>query len=168
MPRNNPHSEITKKRISQSLTRHGMKGTLFYKSWENMKQRCLNPNRPGYRNYGKRGIKVSKEWLRFENFMKDMLPIYKEGLTIERIDNNKGYFKKNCKWITKEQQVLNTRRTTTKKINGKFFRYCKTCDMLKPIEDFVKSFRRYLGRVHICRECMREKSRQYYKKIRSH
>ena len=75
-------------------------------SWRAMKARCLNPNNNRYQHYGGRGITVCERWLTFKNFLLDMgeRPV---GLSLERIDNNKGYSKDNCKWATNSEQMLN-------------------------------------------------------------
>lgn len=79
-----------------------------YTAWCNMKSRCLRPSHPAYKNYGGRGITVCKEWLIYYNFHRDMGRKPK-GYTLERIDNNLGYYKENCKWATYEEQLVNQR-----------------------------------------------------------
>jgi hypothetical protein len=80
--------------------------------WSNMKSRCYNPKNDGYKNYGARGIKICEEWLNPMNFVNWALENgYKDSLTIERKDVNKGYEPENCIWIPKSQQPLNTRKT---------------------------------------------------------
>lgn len=84
--------------------------TKTYVTWMNMKQRCINSKHPEYHNYGARDIKVCESWLKsFENFLEDMGEQPK-GLSIDRIDNTKGYSKQNCRWTTQKHQCSNTRR----------------------------------------------------------
>lgn len=87
---------------------HGMSNTPEYNVWIDMIQRCTNLKKADYENYGGRGIAVCRRWLKFENFYEDMGERPKE-LTLERIDNNKGYFPDNCKWGTKTEQARNQR-----------------------------------------------------------
>lgn len=98
--------------------RHGMYGTPLYKKWEAMKRRCLNKNEKSYKNYGGRGITICKEWLNFMGFYNDVYKGYKNGLSLERIDNNKGYYKENCKWITMAEQAKNRRNVDIYELNG--------------------------------------------------
>ena len=87
---------------------HGKSRASICNVWCCMKARCENPNNNEYKNYGGRGIMVCEHWNKFENFYADMGDKPK-GMTIERINNNKGYFSGNCKWATQKEQNRNTR-----------------------------------------------------------
>ena len=92
-----------------SHTTHGFRGTPTYASWANMKNRCLNPKVPKYKDYGARGITVCKRWLdSFASFIADMgeRPAH---LTLDRINNDGNYEPGNCRWATAKQQVNNRR-----------------------------------------------------------
>lgn len=88
-----------------------------YVSWKGMIQRCLNPNNPGYYNYGGRGLTVCKRWLDYQGFLEDMGE-KPPGLTIERKDNNGNYEVGNCRWATRAEQTRNTRSNRMFTING--------------------------------------------------
>jgi hypothetical protein len=97
-----------KENLAKRVTTHGMSGNKIYRTWANMLRRCQNKNHPRYSDYGGRNISVCIEWLDFENFYKDMGE-HPEGLTLDRIDNDKGYSKQNCRWATPKQQAENRR-----------------------------------------------------------
>lgn len=88
------------------------KTTSLYRTWCGMKQRCLNPNNPKYHRYGGRGIKVCDEWLDICGFYDwSMANGWKEGLTIDRIDNNGDYCPNNCQWVTCSENSKKKRTT---------------------------------------------------------
>lgn len=80
-----------------------------YVIWCGMLKRCRNPNSPAYPRYGGRGINVCAEWSKFENFLRDM-GTCPEGASIERIDNDMGYSRDNCRWASSAEQNRNTRQ----------------------------------------------------------
>jgi hypothetical protein len=94
--------------------RHGCarngKRTTEYNCWLGMKDRCFNPNRKFYLNYGGRGITVCNRWMKFENFLEDMGE-RPPGLTLDRVNNNRNYEPNNCRWATRKQQSANRRNT---------------------------------------------------------
>lgn len=102
---------------THGFTRHYKQHPL-YGVWATMIQRCTNPKVVGYRNYGARGIGVCSEWMSFENFAKDMLPTYLPGLTLDRIDNSRGYSSANCKWSTRLEQGRNKRNNRSITFQG--------------------------------------------------
>lgn len=99
-------------------TTHGKTKTLTYRIWQDMKDRCSNSKHQSFKNYGGRGILVCKRWLKFDNFLKDMGE-KPEGLSIDRIKNNRGYYKNNCHWATRNYQSRNKRSNRIITFNGK-------------------------------------------------
>lgn len=101
-------------------TKHGLSQTKLYLVWRGMLSRCYNKNSISYKNYGGRGIGVFKQWRSGTDFLEwAMTHGYRQGLRLERVDNNKSYSPKNCVWTTQREQALNTRRNVYITYRGK-------------------------------------------------
>jgi hypothetical protein len=112
----------------KSTVRHGMSRTREHSSWKSMKQRCCNPQSPFYHRYGARGITICKRWEDFENFYADMGP-KPIGMSLDRIDNDKGYSPENCRWATAQQQARNRSNNTILTIDGQSRTISEWCDL---------------------------------------
>lgn len=105
-------------KLKNKLISHNMVDSPEYASWESMIQRCTNPNRKEYKNYGGRGITVCEDWLSFENFYRDMGERPGKKYSIDRKDNEKGYSKENCKWSSRQEQERNKRNSVFVEYEG--------------------------------------------------
>lgn len=97
----------------------GVRKTSEYRSWLNMKKRCLNESCNNYANYGGRGITVCTQWVdSFKTFLADMGMKPSPAHSIDRIDVNLGYGPDNCRWSTTKEQSRNTRASRILEFNG--------------------------------------------------
>ena len=96
---------------------HGGRHTPAYGIWCGIRSRCNNPKSKAYPNYGGRGITVSQDWSKFSQFIADMGEPG-PGMTLERIDNDKGYSKGNCVWADRTTQGRNKRNNVLLTIDG--------------------------------------------------
>lgn len=115
----------------------------LYSVWQGMKRRCYNPNCKMYYRYGGRGITVCDEWKTdFSQFVKDMGDRPTKH-TIERIDNNLGYFPTNCRWVTRQEQQLNLERTHRFMVEGEMILPCVVAKQTgQKMEVILKRIRR--------------------------
>lgn len=106
------------KNVSPSKT-HGLSRTKEYNTWARIIQRCEDENYTGYSQYGGRGIKMCRRWRgSFILFLKDMGSAPSKKHSIDRINNNKGYYPSNCRWATNKQQCRNRRSNNIIEIGG--------------------------------------------------
>lgn len=99
---------LNKERVLAAVTAHASSYTSTYNIWRQMRQRCSNKKHKSYAYYGGRGISVCTRWDSFNNFFADMGE-RPAGLTLERIDNSRGYGPDNCKWASWLEQAQNKR-----------------------------------------------------------
>ena len=92
----------------ERMTTHWLSGTMEYKAWCKMKERCYQKSADSYKTHWARWVIVCKEWINSpEQFIKDMWPKPSELHTLDRIDWKLWYFKENCRWATQKQQQNN-------------------------------------------------------------
>ena len=108
------------KKENQKRIKHGMTSTRLYRIWHSMKTRCYNPNDAHYKDYGSRGITICDEWkndfIAFKQWATESG--YSEKLSIDRKDNDKGYYPDNCRWTNIKVQANNRRNNTRIFFNG--------------------------------------------------
>lgn len=122
----------------KKITKHGLYETKLYKIWGSIIQRVKNKKSKDYNDYGGRGITICPEWEKsFQSFYDwAMSHGYKEGLSIDRIDNEGNYYPENCRWATAYQQSRNKRNNVYIEYKGE--RYC--LKDWETIKGFKKSF----------------------------
>jgi hypothetical protein len=127
--------------------KHGQKDSKLYGVWEGIIQRTSNPKDKSYCKYGGRGIYMCDEWrndfIAFHNW--SILNGYTQGLSIDRIDNNDGYYPNNCRWATDLVQAANTRKIRSNNTSGfrGVVRHSKVSKWMAQIQ--IDNKHKYLG-----------------------
>lgn len=134
-----------RKSFKGQIRKHGGTGEIgslkrkSYRAWQKMLDRCLDPKNKAYKNYGERGITVCDHWKQgFQNFFIDMGEPKNKNLSLDRIDNNKGYSKENCRWATQKEQARNRRDTLKVIIQNKEYVAVDIADKLRISHSTVK------------------------------
>lgn len=101
-----------------------------------MKQRCTNPRHRQFKHYGGRGISLDPKWRTFVGFYEDMgdAPL---GRDIDRIDNNAGYCKANCRWTTRQENENNKRNNVVVEYRGERFTVAQLARRVGSTHDFI-------------------------------
>jgi hypothetical protein len=109
---------LTRELSAKRLTTHGLTKHPLFSIWCSMMNRCYSKKNKAYCNYGARGIYVCNRWHDVSLFIKDNSSLAKKDLSIDRIDNNKGYFPSNTRFVTRKTQSLNRRSNINITYNG--------------------------------------------------
>lgn len=121
-----------RKTYGKNNTKHGLYKNRIYFEWKNMLYRCYKDKYPYFKYYGGRGISVCKEWIddinSFVNWAMDNG--YNDRLTLDRIDVNDDYYPDNCRWVSMNTQMRNTRRNVNIIYNGDSYCLTDLCNKL--------------------------------------
>jgi hypothetical protein len=108
--------------VAKANTIHGHAGegkrSPEYRTWQSMWRRVTDPTHQNYERYKQLGVTICEEWKSFEKFLEDMGLKPDAARTLERVENNNGYYKENCRWATKKEQQRNKRNTTFVEYKG--------------------------------------------------
>jgi hypothetical protein len=129
--------------LAGKWTRHGESHTKLYTVWDHMIMRCHNPSHQAYPRYGARGITVCDQWRDYVKFRNWAIANgYKEGLSIDRINNDNGYNPANCRWATRKEQQNNRHNNAYIAYQGQIKTVTEWAQVLKMS---VNAARRFLG-----------------------
>lgn len=118
------------KKIPSNI-KHKESKTPLYRKWKSMLYRCENPKHQAYKDYGARGITVCEEWhdfLAFKRWVEKTKP--NGNLSIDRIDNDKGYCPNNCRWVSEKEQANNRRSNVMIAYQGEIHNLLEWSDIL--------------------------------------
>ena len=119
------------RRSAAARRKHGENKTKLHNEWQTIRSRCRGDDAHRKKYYKDRGITVCDEWNEYTKFRDWALANgYKEGLQIDRIDNDKGYCPENCRWVTRKRNMRNTRKTIIVTYHGK----------TQPLIDFAEEY----------------------------
>lgn len=128
---------------AQRSTVHGLRSHPLYPTWMGMVARCTNPSRKEYAHYGGRGITVCAAWLAPETglaqFIADMGPTHREGLQLDRRDNDGPYSPGNCHWVTRTENGRNKRNNLTIDFSGRSMCLAEWCEVIGLRYDTVRA-----------------------------
>lgn len=100
-------------------SKHGESKTRLYRIWRGIHTRCENKNRSDSKYYAMSGITVCDEWHSYDAFKTWSVEHgYNDSLSIDRIDNDRGYCPENCRWVTHKQQCNNRRNNIITEYRG--------------------------------------------------
>jgi hypothetical protein len=131
---------VRREKMSACNITHGKRNSRLYHIWCGMKHRCTCETAKDFQNYGGRGVTLYENWLSFEPFYEwSMKNGYEDHLTIDRIDNDKGYFPDNCRWAGLKTQANNRRSNHFVEYNNEVKTLAEWCNILKLDRNFVSA-----------------------------
>lgn len=126
--------------------RHGLSHHPLNKIWRSMRRRCNNQSSSSYQQYGGRGISVCDEWDNFETFYYWAISNgWIEGLSIDRIDNNRGYSPDNCRFASVKEQARNRTNNVSITVNGITKLQIEWAEILDLSDSTISNWRRRYG-----------------------
>lgn len=115
--------EVSRARATVNHRTHGLSKAQEYRAWINMKLRVMSPDDISYERYKRRGITIYEPWLTsFELFFAEIGPVptgATERLTVDRIDNDRGYEPGNLRWATYTTQANNRSTSVYHEVGGR-------------------------------------------------